>query len=94
MTNEEIEKTFDPNQGIVGLAPFDEEDGWQWPCGGYDNTLSLRRSYLGDGNYRPVTQAFAISGHSREAWIALADVMIARWKDWRSHVYCMPEDTP
>lgn len=84
------EAIFEANKGIVGLGS-DEDDEW-WPTDGYDGALFKYRSYIGDGVYRDKSQIFAISGHTREEWLALGDAMIARWKAWQRHITSLPDD--
>lgn len=72
------------NQGIVGLSQgpwnFDPDDFRSWPTHGYDGDLTRSPTEWDEKNI------FVRSGHTREEWIALADMMILRWKAWRRHI--------
>lgn len=84
---------FEANCGIIGLAPYDEDEGWEWPTEGYDGYLCTRGTSVRGGNqeYFPDSDAFQKSGHTREEWLALADAMIERWKAWRSYITLLSE---
>jgi hypothetical protein len=68
------------NHGIIGLAPgpWDDANELHWPTEGYDSPLASY-SWEEGGDFRG-------TGHSRDEWLALADVMIARWTAWRAHI--------
>jgi hypothetical protein len=83
---------FEANCGIVGLGPYDPEEGMPWPTEGYDAHLFKYNRYLPNGEYREEDHVFAISGHSREEWLALAEVMIERWNAWKEYIQAMPDD--
>lgn len=83
---------FQVYKGIVGLGEAEPEGAW-WPTEGYDADLYAYNSWDGQA-YRPTTQRFLRSGHTREEWLALADVMLDRWAEWRQHILSMPDDTP
>lgn len=82
---------FSANDGIVGLGPYDEVDGWPWPSEGYDADLFKHHRYTPQG-YREENQIFAISGHTKQEWLDLAELMMERWKMWRGYIATLPDD--
>jgi hypothetical protein len=76
---------------IIGLpvGPWDVNDWYDWPTEGYDGPLA--KSDWEGVDARP-DDPFAMSGYTREEWLALGDEMIARWTAWRDYIASLPAE--
>lgn len=87
------------NLGIVGLSLLQSENGddvtIDWPTEGYDGHLhECRWHKWPEGSKVPlaIEGVFKQSGHTKAEWLELADVMIARWQEWKAEIEGTPEE--